>query len=472
MKKIFTLAVSTAIALAVNATVYKTPGTGEAYTLKKLAGISGSGVTKQGAGTYVISDSLTLSAGDSFSIDEDADSILLGDKVLVEFCGHADLRAKSGRVTITRAGEDAEPYYISLRDDSQGVSIEGLDVEYTGFRLRASQLTTVNNCTFRYYPGYRNCYYLLSINDSKASVDLRNSLFADNGASVIGGGANYYNTVKVENCELYRNQLGNANRPQINLTVGDSVVIRNCKIVGATSLTKVGGIAVSNMLGATGNYKTVIENCSIDSCRYGITVMGKQDCLIKGNKIRHNTYETNANNGGSGISVYDSTKKISCKITDNLIEDNLWGITVIGGGDVNVGKVSVDGVKLAESDAEYNPGKNVFKDNGNGGVLYDLYNNTTGTIYAQGNTWNVETQDSVNIEKVVWHKADFSTLGTVIFMPCAADIAAGISTVKASAATRQEVYAIDGRYVGDSLEAQPGGLYILRTAEGTRKVIK
>jgi len=48
--------------------------------------------------------------------------------------------------------------------------------------------------------------------------------------------------------------------------------------------------------------------------------------------------------------------------------------------------------------------------------LYDLYNNSPNTIYAQGNTWNVTIQDSISIEEVIYHKNDDPTLGEVIYM--------------------------------------------------------
>jgi hypothetical protein len=72
-----------------------------------------------------------------------------------------------------------------------------------------------------------------------------------------------------------------------------------------------------------------------------------------------------------------------------------------------------------EDEDNYNPGGNVFINNGNNGVLYDLYNNSANTVYAQGNTWNVEVQDQESIEGVIFHKNDNSALGEVIFMPAA-----------------------------------------------------
>ena len=65
----------------------------------------------------------------------------------------------------------------------------------------------------------------------------------------------------------------------------------------------------------------------------------------------------------------------------------------------------------------YTMAPSYVKNNGNGGQLYDLYNNGTSTVYAQGNVWNVAVQDSASIEQVVTHFADNPNLGLVIFMP-------------------------------------------------------
>ena len=98
-------------------------------------------------------------------------------------------------------------------------------------------------------------------------------------------------------------------------------------------------------------------------------------------------------------------------IKGNHIENSFWGITIIGKPEVNAGK------NEDRQAADYNPGENVFVNNGNNDHLYDLYNNGPNTVYAQGNKWNVTVQDSASIEEVVTHKVDNNVLGEVIFMP-------------------------------------------------------
>ena len=133
------------------------------------------------------------------------------------------------------------------------------------------------------------------------------------------------------------------------------------------------------------------------------------------NTIKNNRYDPNPMTGGSGISISSQANGQVAKLTGNFISGHLWGVTIIGniekgtGPDVNLGNLS--------EGKEYNPGLNEFKDNGNGGKLYDLYNNSAKDVYAQGNKWNVAVQDEMSIEDVITHKKDDSNLGEVFFIP-------------------------------------------------------
>lgn len=465
------MTVLSAIALTAAATHYVTSGDGKTYTLNSLASADTLGVQALGEHTYLITDSLTISQGDSFALGEGVDTLLLADKVVLDLAGHADLRANSHRTLITRQNEEAEPYAIVLHDDEQATAMANLDIEYACVRAFAAQPLTMDLCSISRHNGAVGSYALqLSYG---TSLTAKGCCFAFNQTSAIGGGANIQNEIELDGCTFYHNQLNNKNQPQLNLTASPSIVIKDCAIVGDSTMTRSGGIAISNLMGFdASSTSALIEGCTIDSCRYGITPTGPQNMIIRNNQIRHNRFETNANSGGSGISIYDPYNLSTCFVSGNFIEDNLWGITIIGGGNVNLGKVSVDGVALSEDADDYNPGGNTFRNNGNGGVLYDLYNNGQNTVYAQGNTWNVATQDSTSIETVVWHQNDFSNLGLVIYTPCAADIAAGISSTQTNARTIETVYTLDGRQLNSALEALPHGLYIVRSASGTRKVLK
>jgi hypothetical protein len=132
------------------------------------------------------------------------------------------------------------------------------------------------------------------------------------------------------------------------------------------------------------------------------------------------------------------------------MEGGLWGITApTGAPNINLGKVEDP---TAE---DYNPGNNTFVNNGNGGVLYDLFNNGTATIWAQGNTWNVDEQTEEKIEEVIYHQVDDPSKGLVIFMPAHQ----AQSAVEEIQAAQQQ----DGRYynlMGQPVDNPAAGIFI------------
>lgn len=389
---------------------YVTTGNGAEYTLNALSQIAESGVTKDG-NTYIMLDNVTISEGDKFVI-EDGITIKMGDAVQLRIEGEADLEAATA-VTVTRNADTDNPEGIALFSEAKDVTtLKCVNFEYAGFRAWTTKEVVVRDCSFKYCNGEMSSAGALSMAESGGILDVADCDFIENAVPAIGGAANFYYGVIIENCYFYDNNTENANKPQLNITVGGDrdIVIKNNIILG-NERNKVGAISVSNMLGASGSNNVLIEGNDMRKHRYGITTNGAMNVSIINNEIVDNKYEDNAMNGGSGISIYDSKYNQTAVITGNHIEGNLWGITVIGGGSVNIGKTE------DPSAADYNPGGNVFVDNGNGGALYDLYNNGQNTIYAQGNKWNVAELTEELIETVITHKNDIASLGEVIFMP-------------------------------------------------------
>lgn len=389
---------------------YVTAGDGTEYTLQSLSEIPESGVTKDG-NDFIVADNITIAEGDKFNIRSGI-TVKMGNEVQLRIEGEAYLEAESD-VLITRNADTDEPEGIGLFSDAREETlVKNLNFEYAGLRLWTGKEVTVENCSFKYNNGAQTSAGALSMALSGGQLNVYDSEFIENTIPAIGGAANYNYGVLIDNCYFYDNNTENSNKPQLNITIGGDrdIIIKNNTLVG-NERNKVGAISVANMLGSSGSNNVVIENNDMRKHRYGITTLGAMNVTIKDNKIIDNKYETNAMNGGSGISIYDSNYLQNAIVTGNQIEENLWGITVIGGGNVNIGKTDDPNAE------DYNPGGNTFLNNGNNGVLYDLYNNGTNTIYAQGNKWNVEEQTEELIETVIFHKKDNSSLGEVIFMP-------------------------------------------------------
>ena len=446
MKKTFLLALAMlSLVCNLQANDYSTPGDGKAYSFETLAGIAESGVSITD-GAYVVNGTVTIALGDEFVIDNGA-TVLFADAAELVVKGKADLRAATPTL-LGRLGESTSCYGLNIQSE-EVTEVSNLTFEYVGLRGGTTAGMNVSDCKFLNHNGTASGALFLGGNG--ASFKVENCEFENCQKAAIGGAANFFCPLLVENCTFKMNSQANGNVPQLNLTASEDITIRNCVVEGDSTLTMVGGIGIANWFGSEG-MNVCIEGCEITNNRYGITTMGIMDVVIKNNVISNNKFEVNPNNGGSGISLYDPYYKQKAVISGNIIEKSLWGITVIGCGDVNLGKTEVD------ADAsDYNPGGNVFRDNGNNGVLYDIYNNSANTVYAQGNIWNVSTQDAEHIETVIYHKTDDPSLGEVIFMP--AGDPQGVSPIRSDYEFQTKVYNLQGIRV-----THPGtkkGIYIV-----------
>ncbi|MCM1078630.1 MAG: right-handed parallel beta-helix repeat-containing protein [Bacteroidales bacterium] len=456
-------------ALTALADAYKTPGDGTTWTFSKLSEIPEAGLIHDGT-VFTMTNDIEIATGDNFMI-ESGIKILMADNVRFTVSSDADFTATE-EVLFTAAGEEDQPYGIYMANSSSVTRFRNINFEHAGVRCLGEYGIEMEKCTFTAHNGLSGTS-ALTLGTNGAEFRITGCTFTQCSKSAIGGAANYATPVTIEDCIFTENGTANANYPQLNLTVAENVTVRNCKIVGSPDHNMVGGLVVSNLVGFAGTLNTLIENNEIRDNRFGIAAYNRQTTVIRNNTITGNKYETNPMNGGSGINVYDPYKTQCTMITGNYIEGNLWGITVIGGQDVNIGKTE------DPASPDYNPGLNVFLNNGNNGVPYDLYNNSPSTVYAQGNFWkSVPGQTRENIESVVFHKNDNPALGEVIFMPALEQEPTGIEEMQdgIGKATEIEIYSIDGTFLGKTASGNlphiKQGQYILRMKTGQGTVIR
>lgn len=392
---------------------FTTDGDGRTYSFADLAALPGSGVTGS-AGAYTLSASMTIAAADVLTI-ADGDVVSIADGVELRVEGMVDFNpATKARIQPVDAESTPKPLYLT-GDEKGGGRISNMEIDNCPIRYYGTADLTIEKCLFT---GVRSSYSSITLGGTGLTT-VEGCEFRENGMPAISGGANIASALLFRDNYLYKNSNNTRNRPQINVTVpGDGQLeITGNTVIGPGEVTMNGGIAVANMLGLAGANKVLIENNKVSDCRYGITTNGPMDVRIIGNELVDNKWDSNPMNGGSGVSIYNTGGGQKVYMQDNTIKGHLWGITVIGntssgkGPEVNMGNTA--------SGEEYNPGGNVFSDNGNGGVLYDLYNNSPMTVYAQGNTWGVATQDAASIETVIFHKNDDASLGEVIYLPAA-----------------------------------------------------
>ena len=452
---------------------FATPGDGTDYTFASLAALEGSGVSIDGE-TVTIDGNITITAPDSFSIDADVKTVKMATDAAVTFAGPVSFVASEGnRLLVTRLNEEATPKGFWFENATAVSDISRIDFEYAQVRNFSEFGLFISDCTFRYANGNLTSMGALSLGASGASFVVKNCTFEYNQVPAIGCAANYYCGLLIEDCTFVDNNCQNNNQPQLNLTVAldQDLIIKNCTLTGAQR-NMVGGIGVGNLMVAEGKNHVEITGCTITDHRYGLTGTGPMDMVIRDNTLINNRYEDNPMNGGSAINLMDPYGLTTAIISGNHIENSLWGITVIGCKDVNIGQV----------DNPDSPGNNVFKDNGFDGTPYDLYNNSKITVYAQNNTWSVPEQTEAEIETVIFHKNDNPDLGEVIFMPAKdpsavksvmADgklvVEGGILTAPSMANANVMVSDAAGKMIlsktigneGIDLSALPAGIYVI-----------
>ena len=451
MKKIYSLLLMAAVAVGAMANDFVTDGTGNVYTFNALSQIEGTGVTVQDDGSYLVSADFTIAEGDVLRL-ENNDVIKMADGVRITLDGDADF-APADTAVVTRDAEDSKPKGFWMMGENGNANLKNVTFEYVGVVFGGLNSSLhADNCTFTLHNGKSSSSGALSFNASCGGNIVENCYFIENTLNAIGNGASNPVGIIIRDCLFWHNTTDNRNKPQINLTcAGDyDVYITGNQVIGG-QFTMSGGIGVSNMMGMGHTGKVYIEDNYITENRYGITTIGSMDAIIKNNTMIDNCYETNPNNGGSCVSIYDSSSSSNIYMEGNWMEGGLWGITVPSGApNINLGKVE-------DPEAEdYNPGNNTFVNNGNGGVLYDLFNNGTGTIWAQGNTWNVDEQTEEKIEEVIYHQVDDPSKGLVIFMPAHQDGSSSVEEIEAAQQT-------DGLYynlMGQPVSAPAAGIYI------------
>ena len=422
--------VTTMLGLA-SLTVIKAAGI--TYSFATLAQMPESGVTYTD-GCYIVNKNDTIAEGDLFVLDEDV-TVKFADQVWLVIQGEARLKVSDGHTTtLTRTDDTATPYGIKILSDND-VEASNITFEHLGLQTMGSGMLTVSHCKFIRHNGSAAAALYVTTGGERCTVS--DCHFESCAKAGISTSANASRPLTITNSEFIRNSTNNQNIPQINITAAD-ILIKDCTILGDSTSTTVnnmvGGIGVSNFAGFT-NTQLTISHCDIRHNRYGIGTVGPVSQIrIEDNVILDNNHESNAMNGGSGISFYDPYRQTNAIVAGNRIEGSLWGITIIGCHDVNIGQPTATGIN--------SPGGNTFNGNGNGGQLYDLYNNSDLTVYAQNNRWGVAEQTEAQIETVVFHQNDDPSLGKVIFMPAASDTA--IPSIEAEQAESRDIYTIQG----------------------------
>lgn len=382
---------------------FSTPNLGVNWSLEDVLQNS-EGVVSFEDNVYTISQDILVAQNDTLTLSVNQ-NILMDEDVLLT----------------------VEGTFLSLGQPESLVTINASDslTPYKGFRFTEESTVKINATVINnggglkaITPNFEMTNSFLSYNHSGVSTGgvvsfsygsplVQGNSFTENDLPAVSSPANRMVSARIIDNVIYGNGQANLNRPQINMgTTGlDTLKIIGNLITGDRNLNMVGGIGISNFTG--GDIVAVIEGNTITDNRYGITVAGGNAYVeIVDNMIEDNDTQGDPMLGGSGISVNSTVDSQHIIAKLNSIRGNLWGITIIDKASMNLG------------DDEDNEGGNVFADNGNGGVVYALYNNSTSMILAKHNCW-IEGGDPTleEVAEVIVDVADDATLGEVIYDP-------------------------------------------------------
>ena len=448
MKKLLlTIALIAGLCSAINAQ-WISPGDGTTYTLPDLVAASDGVVTNTSGTTFAFNADVTISANDVLKIDDQV-SRIDAPGVLITINGSMTCaNTETNRVKIY----GTQTSQFSMRfENAIGCRLNHMYFsDGCGIKVIESDVT-FNDVKFLYFTkGYSNAV----IDVFNCDPVISNCVFQDNESAAISSPANGQASPQILNNTLDAN-VRDINSPQINLGPGgaDTIRIVGNTIDGHWAMTwHVGGISVADLMGV-GSTKVLLKNNVVKENRYGYNQQGATiSSVIVGNQFIDNNKEDNPMNGGSGISIYGTTANNKAILRDNLITGNLWGITAIYQHDIDLGTAD-------------DWGNNTIHDNGNGGEIYDLYNNSACDITAVGNDWGTTNYD--DIENHIVHKPDDPNFGTVTFVPYVGYV--GIEEIQEENTIKDNrVYSIEGRYLGDQIPEDFRGIYI----KNNRKYMK
>lgn len=432
---------------------YTTPGTGQSYGLSELVDLSGGVFTATSGTSYLQSADFTLAATDTLLITADV-TWALAASASINIAG-SFIAAPVDQLYIT-SEVAGQPHQGMRFEDSSSVHLQRTSIlEGGGIKCLTGNLI-LSRCTISGQVTNATTGAALELSRGQAIIDHVD--FLNNEAAAISSGANQMAAPQISHCSFLYNGYANQNRPQINLgpSGADTTRILNNIVTGDPANTMAGGIAFSSLLGVEGH--VVIDSNTVVDNRYGITVTGSNvRALITNNIITDNNTQGNPNLGGSGINLNGGVTNVSM-VSGNRITGNLWGITLQNAVMTNLGDTAA---------ASFNPGGNSFAGNGNGGVVYALYNNTPNAVPAMNNCWDYlnPMTDPDSIATVIVDASDINTLGPVAFMPFSdCGLTTGIGPMAAEGALT--IYPNPSRGEVSIRSEQPLEQYALYNAKG------
>ncbi|SHJ84428.1 Por secretion system C-terminal sorting domain-containing protein [Hymenobacter daecheongensis DSM 21074] len=391
---------------------YQTPGTGRRWNLAQLAAASGGYVTGAGT-TFQINDTIRLAPTDTLVIMSNA-TVRMASLALFYVDGVLLVNPRDS-VKITAINPAAPFHSFWFSGTSNGSRLRKTIVEYGGGLKAVDASLVLDSCVVRYQVSRIGSKATNSgaISLSGGAPSITNCRIYGNARSGILSPSNRPTSAIIRNNVLVANSTENGNWPQINLGVGGATptIIENNLVVGRFDMA--GGVSVSNLLGSSAVTQVRIRRNVIRNNRYGVAIVGSNiNSFITQNMVENNNINPNAQTGGSGLNFQGGQTQTGV-VSRNIIRGNLYGVTMLRSTATAPGpRVSFG--NLASPDTT-DVGRNRLTGNGNGGQIYDFYNNTADAFTAENNDWG--SASAAVIETHIFHQPDNAALGLVDFQP-------------------------------------------------------
>ncbi len=411
------------------AATYTTPNTGVDWTMNDLVANSNGTVT----GTfpnYSVLDSVIIAPNDRLTIQ--AGSILTFTQNGFVVRGKMlAIGTPSARIVFTGATPTPGSWRNIRIEDSaidSACIFRHCIIEYsTGGLACISSSPTIEFSTLRFNGSLTTVGGSTAIQCFNSNAIIRHDSLYNNSQSTITI-SNTSNPI-IEHNYISNNNVRNqspVNPITISFQGNNSPIIRFNEIHSADipQPVRAGGISVG--LGSNTTVQNpLIEFNYIHDCAFGIVIAGATQCIVRNNRLENNTRNPNPLQAGSGININSSGSAVAAPIiTGNFIKGNLWGVTIQGTAQPNLGD-------LSNSNPD-DDGRNTFIDNLQGTTNYALYNNTINTVRAQNNFWG--TTDLALIQQRIWGAGDIQNPPSVVFQPFAlGDISLPVELVEFSA---------------------------------------
>ncbi len=399
---------------AVFASPYTTPNTGVDWTMNDLVANSNGTVTGSFP-NYAILDSVIIAPNDRLTIQPGStltftqNGFVVRGKILA-------IGTPSARIVFTGA-TPTPGIWRNIRIEDSAVDSACIFrycvIEYsTGGIACISSSPTIEFSTLRFNGSLTTVGGSTAIQCFNSNAIIRHDSLYNNSQNTITI-SNTSNPI-IEHNYIANNNVRNqspVNPITISFQGNNNPIIRFNEIHSADipPPVRAGGISVG--LGSNTTVQNpLIEFNYIHDCAFGIVVAGATQCIVRNNRIENNTRNPNPLQAGSGINVNSSGSAVAAPIiTGNFIKGNLWGVTIQGTAQPNLGDLS--------NSTPDDDGRNTFIDNLQGTTNYALYNNTPNIIRAQNNFWG--TTDLALIQQRIWGQGDVQNPPTVIYQPFA-----------------------------------------------------